>query len=235
MQVKAHTLFTGRHGPLILAWVVRLTTWLLRGLFLTLRPVYVHQHSDPRLRNLREPVLVALWHGRLLYFISLYRSLPFIVLVSRSRDGEFISRILRVFGGYTTRGSSSRGGARALLQVVKHVRQGATAVFTPDGPCGPRYQVQPGIVAVAKKTGAPIMPVTYNAAWKKVLNSWDRFLVPLPFSRIVVVYGKPIYVPADASADTLHAKRQEVEASLRHITTIADTYFSSFQTPVCKY
>jgi lysophospholipid acyltransferase (LPLAT)-like uncharacterized protein len=226
MQVKARALFTGRYGHLVLAWSVRLTGWLLRGLFLTLRPVYVEQHCDPRLRNPGGPLLLALWHGRLLYFIPLYRSRPFTVLVSHSRDGEFISRVLRLFGGYTTRGSSSRGGARALLEVVKRVRQGATAVFTPDGPRGPRYRVQPGIVAVAKKTGVPILPVTYNAAWKKVLNSWDGFIVPLPFSRVVVVYGKPIYVPANASADTFHTKRQEVETSLRHITTIADTYFS---------
>jgi lysophospholipid acyltransferase (LPLAT)-like uncharacterized protein len=225
MQVKASALFCGRYGHLILAWAVRLTSWLLRGLFLTLRPVYVKQHCDPRLRKSCDPVLLALWHGRLLYFIPLYRSMPFTVLVSRSRDGEFISQVLRWFGGIPARGSSSRGGARALLEVIKRVRQGSTVVFTPDGPRGPRYQVQPGIVAVAKKTGAPIVPVTYNAAWKTVLNSWDEFIVPFPFSRIVVVYGEPIYVPANASADTFDVKRQEVEASLCHITTIADTYF----------
>ena len=81
------------------------------------------------------------------------------------------------------------------------------ACFTPDGPRGPRYQVQPGLVLVAKRTGAPILPMTFGAQWKRVLTSWDAFLLPLPFSRIVVVYGEPIYVPADASAADLEAKR----------------------------
>jgi lysophospholipid acyltransferase (LPLAT)-like uncharacterized protein len=85
-------------------------------------------------------------------------------------------------------------------------------------------------VAVAKQTGAPILPVTYNAQWKKVLRSWDGFVVPLPFSRVVVVYGEPIYVPSGASAAMFHAKQQEVEDSLQHITAMADGYFGGLQT-----
>ena len=100
----------------------------------------------------------------------------------------------------------------------------------PDGPRGPCYQVQPGIVAVAKKTGAPILPVTFSAQWQKKLTSWDAFMVPLPFSRVVVVYGEPIYVPASASSSILDAKRQELEASLRHITATADNYFRGLRT-----
>jgi hypothetical protein len=174
-----------------------------------------------------KPVLLAFWHGRMLYFIHLYRHLSSTVLVSHSKDGELVSRILTRFGVHTTRGSSSRGGARGLLHIVKKVRQGYHAAFTPDGPRGPRYQVQPGIVVVAKKTGAPILPVTYSAQWKRVLGSWDSFVVPLPFSRVVVVYGEPIYVPSTASTALFQAKQREVEAGLWHITEIADSYFSS--------
>ena len=109
--------------------------------------------------------------------------------------------------------------------MVKCVRQGYHGAFTPDGPRGPRYQVQPGVVTAAQKTGAPILPAVYNAKWKRVLQSWDRFVIPLPFSRVVVVYGKPIYVPATASVTIFQDKRQEVEASLQRITQIADSYF----------
>jgi hypothetical protein len=175
------------------------------------------------------PVLPTFWHGRLLYFVKLYHHHGqwVTVLASQSRDGELISRTLARFGVTATRGSSSRNNVRGLLALVHKVRHGCHVCFTPDGPRGPRYTVKPGVITVAKKTGAPIVPVTYNAAWKTVLRSWDAFVIPWPFSRIVVVYGEPIYVPATASADTMAAKRQEVEASLRRITEVAEAYFAT--------
>lgn len=210
----------------LLAW---LTFWMLRGFCLTLRPTLVGEASGRAILEKGQPVLVALWHGRLLYFLDLYmrhyRRFPFTVMVSRSRDGEFIAQILERGGIHTIRGSSRRGGTRALLEVIERVRTGTTAVLTPDGPRGPRYRVQPGIITVAKKTGAPIIPTTYGAQWRKVVKSWDRFIIPLPFSRIVVICGEPIYVPAAASAAVCDAKRQEVETGLRRLTSRADEYF----------
>jgi lysophospholipid acyltransferase (LPLAT)-like uncharacterized protein len=211
----------------LMACVVELLTWGLRILYCTLRPVYVQQHFEQQLRSAGMPVLLAIWHGRMLYFLHLYRRERSTILVSRSKDGELISRVLQRFGLHVTRGSSSRGGAQALLEIVRKVRHGYHAALTPDGPRGPRYGVQPGIVALAQQTGAAIFPVTYGARWKKVLRSWDAFLVPLPFSRVVVIYGAPIYVPASASPAVFQAKRQEVEVSLRQITEMADHYFES--------
>lgn len=209
--------------------VVWFLSWLLRGLFVTLRPEYVQRQVEQQAQGARTPILLAFWHGRMLYFLKLYAYLGarVTILVSRSRDGELVTQLLSRFGLLTTRGSSSRDGARGLLTIVNKVRSGIHAGFTPDGPRGPRYQVQPGLVLVAKRTGAPILPMTFGAQWKRVLASWDAFLLPLPFSRIVVVYGEPIYVPADASAADLEAKRREVETSLRRITETADTYFTA--------
>ena len=209
---------------------VQLSNWLLRLLCMTLRPISMQPQVSRRVWEEGKPVLVAFWHGRLLYFIHLYQHQPFTVLVSRSRDGEFLSRVVQRFGGHTTRGSSRRGGGQGLLEMVRRVRQGWHAIVTPDGPRGPRYQVQPGVVALAKRTGAPILPVTYSAQWKTQLNSWDAFVVPLPFSRLVVVYGEPIYVPGSAAAATLQAKRLELETSLRQITAVADNYFGGLRT-----
>ena len=208
---------------------MRLLSWLLRGLLATLRPEYVQRQIEQQVQEARTPILFAFWHGRMLYFLKLYEYLGsrVTILVSQSRDGELVAQLLSRFGLSTTRGSTSRGGARGLLAVVNKVRTGVHAGFTPDGPRGPRYQVQPGLVLVAKRTGAPILPMTFGAQWKRVLASWDAFLLPLPFSRIVVVYGEPIYVPADASAASLEAKRREVEASLRRITETADNYFTA--------
>jgi lysophospholipid acyltransferase (LPLAT)-like uncharacterized protein len=210
----------------VITW---LTFWVLRGLCLTLRLTLLGEEKGRKILDQGQPLLVAIWHGRLLYFLHLYmqryRRFPVTVLVSRSRDGEFISQVSKWGGVHTTRGSSRRGGSQALLEIIRQVRAGTLAMFTPDGPRGPRYRVQPGIVTVAKKTAAPIVPVTYNARWKRVMKSWDRFVVPLPFSRVVVVCGDPIYVPAEASAALCEAKRQEVETELRRITAIADGYF----------
>ena len=216
-------------SPVARRAAVRLLSWLLRGLFGTLRPEYVQRQLEQQAQGRRRPILFAFWHGRMLYFLKLYEYLGarVTILVSHSRDGELVTQLLSCFGFQTTRGSTSQGGARGLLAVVNKVRTGMHACFTPDGPRGPRFQVQPGLVMVAKRTGAPILPMTYGAQWKRVLASWDAFVLPLPFSRVVVVYGEPIYVPADASAADLEAKRREVEASLRRITETADTYFTA--------
>ena len=216
-------------SPVARRAVVQLLSWLLRGLFVTLRPEYVQRQLEQQVQDARTPILFAFWHGRMLYFMKLYEYLRsrLTILVSQSRDGELVTQLLSRFGFQTTRGSTSQGGARGLLAVVNKVRGGIHACFTPDGPRGPRYHVQPGLVLVAKRTGAPILPMTFGAQWKRVLASWDAFVLPLPFSRIVVVYGEPIYVPADASAADLEAKRREVEASLRRITETADTYFTA--------
>jgi len=219
------------HTPWHRRWLmhsaVHLVTWGLRLLYTTLRPGYVQQHFEQRVWSGGTPIVLAFWHGRSLYFLHLYHRQRFTILVSRSRDGEFVSRILQRFGVHVTRGSSSRGGAQALREIARHVRSGYHAAMTPDGPRGPRYTVQPGIVALAQQTGAAILPVTYSARWKKVLQSWDGFLVPLPFSQVVVIYGEPVYVPVDASPAVFQAKRQEVEMRLQQITQMADHYFES--------
>ena len=216
-------------SPVARRAAVRLLSWLLRGLFGTLRPEYVQRQLEQQAQGGRGPILFAFWHGRMLYLLKLYECLGarVTVLVSQSRDGELVAQLLSCFGYQTTRGSTSCGGVRGLLAIVNKVRTGMNAAFTPDGPRGPRFQVQPGLVMVAKRTGAPILPMTYGAQWKRVLASWDAFVLPLPFSRVVVVYGEPIYVPADASAADLEAKRREVEASLRRITETADNYFTA--------
>jgi len=199
-------------------------TWGLRLLYSTLRPIHVQQHWEQHAWHAGTPVVLAFWHGRMLYFLHRYHRQRFTMLVSQSKDGDFVSLVLQRFGVDVTRGSSSRGGTQALRILLRKIRGGYHVAVTPDGPRGPRYVVHPGVVAVAKQTGAAILPVTYSARWCKVLQSWDAFVLPLPFSRIMVIYGAPIYVPASASPTLLQAKCLEVENSLRHITTLADRF-----------
>lgn len=210
----------------IAVWLI---SWLLQGLFSTLRPVEVDQQILRRLLESDAPFVAAFWHGRLLFPLRLaqiYGERDVTVLVSRSRDGEWISQIAQRFGVLPTRGSSHRGGVRGLLEVIRLVQQGYIACVTPDGPRGPRYQVQAGIVTLAHKTGTAILPVTYSAKWRKVMRSWDRFVLPMPFSRVVVIYGEPIQMPAQITDDTASAAQREVEQRLRQITDAADHFFS---------
>lgn len=219
----------GRHHQRLMRGGAWLASWVLRGLFMTLRPISVQQPIVGRLIQEKTPFVLAFWHGRMLYALHLAQmwQVRTTAMVSRSQDGEFISQVSKCFGVRPTRGSTSRGGSRAMLQMVRRVQEGYVAGVTPDGPRGPRYRVQPGVITVAQKTGVPILPFAYDAEWKKVFQSWDRFVMPLPFSRIVVVYGEPISVPAHATPDMLQAKQQEVEASLRQVTEMADAYFQN--------
>jgi hypothetical protein len=172
----------------------------------------------------RQPVIYTVWHGQILMLPYLYgRRRRVHALTSRSRDGEILSRFVQGFGIRVVRGSSSRGGARALLARARLVREeGAEILVVPDGPRGPRHVAQAGAVLLAKVTGAPIVPVGFGATPSTVLRSWDAFLVPHPFARAVVIFGNPIAVPGDADRDLIETKRRELEAALLQITAAAD-------------
>jgi len=174
-------------------------------------------------------VIYAFWHNRLLLITYALRHRGIIVLVSSSRDGEYISRTIHKFGTGAVRGSTTSRGARALLQMTKKLKSGYDGAVTPDGPQGPKYRVQPGIVRLAQKAGLPIVPVTYGAQRKTTLNSWDAFIVPHLFSRAVLVYGSPIEVPAGSSDEIREAKREDLERTLEAITQQADEYFQGRQ------
>jgi lysophospholipid acyltransferase (LPLAT)-like uncharacterized protein len=137
-----------------------------------------------------------------------------VILISRSFDGELITRILCMFGFGAVRGSSSRGAREGLLGLKHVIESGRTAIFTADGPRGPIYQTKMGPIKLAQMTGAPIgaFYLLPERAW--TLNSWDRFLVPMPFTRIVVSWAQWTRVPADYPAEEFEAKREELNAAL---------------------
>lgn len=147
------------------------------------------------------------------------------VMISQSRDGELISRFVGHMGINAIRGSSSKGGKAAFKNLARRLKQGCYVTITPDGPRGPRYKAQKGAIYLSKISGTPIVPATYNASRKKVFNSWDRFIFPLPFSRVVVIYGEPIIVPENADDEVIEEKRLEMEKKLNEITHRADSYF----------
>ena len=170
--------------------------------------------------------IFAIWHSRILLVSYLYKDTDASILVSQSGDGEIIARILQKQGHETIRGSTKKGGLRALAGLIKRLREREKfGVMIPDGPQGPRFKVQPGIIILAKKTGNPILPISYSAGKIKVFSSWDRFILPHPFTTCRVVYGVPIYVPWDVDKSEETRCLVRLEDELRRITFDADCHF----------
>lgn len=138
------------------------------------------------------PLVYAFWHRYQMLMLYEKRNSGVFVLVSRSKDGEFVAQTLHRLGFNTARGSSSRGGGSAFIKLMDVVRAGQSVAFTPDGPRGPLRSIQPGVLALAVKMGIPVVPLAWAGTKTKELISWDRFLVPLPFGRYQVVFGEPL-------------------------------------------
>ena len=160
------------------------------------------------------PYIFAIWHGRILPCMGYFRDRGIVVVTSENFDGEWIARIIQRFGFGVARGSSTRGGARALRQLLRTLRD-APAGFTVDGPRGPRGVAQPGVVWLAKATGHPVVCMHSEADRAWTIGSWDRTQIPKPFSRLVMGIAPVLHVAADADAGTLEAARVEVEGRLR--------------------
>ena len=157
--------------------------------------------------------IYAFWHGRIPHGTLYFQRRGIVVITSENYDGEWIARIIRKFGFGTARGSSSRGGPRALLQMVRDVKSKGVA-FTLDGPRGPAEIAQPGAVWLSKATGNPLLPFHAEAASSWTLPSWDRTQIPKPFSTVAMAIAEPLYVPGDADEAALEAWRQRLEQSL---------------------
>src|SRR5436190_19261118 len=164
------------------------------------------------------------WHDSIFLTTYWWRNRRIVVMTSRSFDGEYIARFIRRFGYGAVRGSSTRGGIGATIEMARLMRAGCTTGFAIDGPKGPPYVAKMGAVLLAKKTGHPIVPLTTVVArcWKA--PSWDSFQIPKPFSRAQVYLAKPIYVPADANEKVLAAKRDELQQALDDLNRLGDEW-----------
>jgi lysophospholipid acyltransferase (LPLAT)-like uncharacterized protein len=176
--------------------------------------------------NNKQPVIYCIWHNRLALCLIIYRCYilrqqphrRMAAIVSASRDGGLLARVLELFGVQPVRGSSSRRGAQALLELSTWAERGYDLAITPDGPRGPKYVLQDGAAAIAQVTQMPVIPVAYYLSHKKTVNSWDRFQIPLPFSRVEVTLGKTMTIPPDATDAERSALRMELENRMKAIT-----------------
>ena len=171
------------------------------------------EHFDGIVRGGRQPIM-AFWHGRILPATVYFRRRGIVVITSENFDGEWIAGIIERFGYETARGSTSRGGVKALLQLARGLAAGQPAGFTIDGPRGPARVAQPGAVWLAKTTGNPVLPFHLEANRHWTMNSWDRTQIPKPFATVALAMGEPFDVRADAGDDGLEVARRELESRL---------------------
>jgi lysophospholipid acyltransferase (LPLAT)-like uncharacterized protein len=167
-------------------------------------------------------VIYAFWHGRMMVPAYTHRRRGIHVLISEHRDGEYIDRVIRRLGFGSVRGSTTRGGAKALFGMAGAGHRGHDLAVTPDGPGGPRFRFQTGVLSIAQRTGLAVIPAGVAAHPCLVLRSWDRFVIPLPFCRCVIVYGEPVIVPRDCTREALERLRIEAESTLRGLTARAE-------------
>jgi len=191
----------------------------------TIRITYVNRDIPDRLLAGGANVVYAFWHGRQLLLLHNYRNTGVVIPSSESRDGEIQTRILNKNGFEVVRGSSKRKGARALLGLVDGLRSGKSIALAVDGPRGPIYEVKQGVTYLAGKLNKPIVPVATSAKKYWVLEKiWDKYLLPVPFTRGVIAYGEPILVQG-ISSEELESKQLELQSALIRTTELADNYF----------
>ncbi|MCG3203478.1 MAG: hypothetical protein KCHDKBKB_00146 [Elusimicrobia bacterium] len=178
-----------------------LAGWVGAGyLYLVGKTSFVHEWDDScflEFRRKLKPAIYAFWHNAQVFLAYAHRSEGVHIIVSRSKDGEYIAQVMKRLGLNAVRGSSSRGGELALRELCDLSENGKQIGFTPDGPRGPVQTVHGGVVMAAQKSGVPIIPATFVSTRAIIFNSWDKFMMPLPFSRIVVAHGRPFYIPKD--------------------------------------
>jgi lysophospholipid acyltransferase (LPLAT)-like uncharacterized protein len=217
-MAPAHKGMVVPHTPNRLQRLVAWTVFLVERVVTSSLRCHWRDHSGLADAPDARPVIFCLWHNRLAISMIVHRRHPrkLAALVSASKDGAFLAAVLGRFGVEQIRGSTSRRGPQALLELTSHAQRGYDLAVTPDGPKGPRYVVQQGVIALAQVTGLPIIPVTCNTRSKICLKSWDRFQIPLPFSRCELILNEPILVPRQADPTEREERRSELQARLRH-------------------
>ena len=185
----------------------------------TIRIYRKNQEVEDYVRNLPGKYILTLWHGRIFYLFYYLRRRPdFYLLISPSEDGDLLARLARLMGYSVIRGSTYKkavSSARALIKVLQREKR---IIIIADGSRGPRIKAQPGSIQIAGITDAPLIPMTFGAKRKLELNSWDRFVIPLPFTRCTVSFGQPIPIPLRPDAELVKKKQNELEGALNRLT-----------------
>lgn len=183
--------------------------------------------STVRTKTVDEPesdggCIICGWHGRSLLFANYYRRRSWWVIISQSNDGEMQTRIFRRLGFEIIRGSTGRGGVRAAVEGIRVLKEGGTMAITPDGPRGPSGIVQGGVMLMAQKSGARLIPVGISARPRLFIKSWDRYMIPIPFGKAVMIFGDPLTIRKDAGPEEAESVRLRLQSEMHRLQDEAD-------------
>lgn len=189
----------------------------------TLRRKNLNSEAEDKIKSLTGPYILTLWHGRIFYLFYYLRNRPdYFLLISPSEDGDLLAKLARLMGYSVIRGSSFKKTVPAARSLIRVLREGQRIIIIADGSRGPRCVAQSGSVQLAGITKLPLFPMTFGAKHKVVLNTWDRFILPLPFTRCAVNFGPPIYLTSRSSEERVEERRIDLEASLKKLDSESD-------------
>jgi lysophospholipid acyltransferase (LPLAT)-like uncharacterized protein len=210
------------------AWIVALIAWSFMSLWSsTIRMKFLNRDIPERLAAEGKNFIYAFWHGRQFLLFYGHRNTGVVIPASESKDGEIQARIIKRFGFNVVRGSSKRKGDRALLGLVEGLRRGDNIALAVDGPRGPLHEAKEGVTYLAGKLDKPIIPVATSARRYWILEKiWDKYLLPVPFTKGIIMYGEPIIVKG-ISEEEREIKRKELENALNELMAHADNYYQS--------
>ncbi|MFA9453131.1 MAG: lysophospholipid acyltransferase family protein [Candidatus Aminicenantaceae bacterium] len=189
------------------------------------RTTVVGEEPYKQLRDQNKPVILMIWHGRLFITPYFFRNRGIMPMISPSGDGELLVKLASGWGYKFLRGSGSHSMLRAWAILKKELAAGGEVVIVPDGPKGPGKQVKPGALKLSQVSGAPIVPFSFSAARRKILGSWDEFLLPWPFQRLVAIYGEPLTLDPGLKDEEFEQERLRIEGLLKELDARADQYF----------
>lgn len=232
MPVEAAESATHRDEVVRHPWHFRLLVFLVSGLaatiillwFKTLRLTVINGEKERQWRK-EGPMVYAIWHQGVLFAPYFWRWRKGWLLASASRDGEWVAGIIHRLGNVTIRGSSSRGGRIAIQQMVEHLKAGISGGIIPDAPKGPAFTCKPGILVVAQRAGVPVIPTQFGFERAKRLRSWDRTLIPMPFSRAVVKFGEPFRVDPSLEGESFDRRLAEFAEIMKRDAAEIEAYF----------
>jgi len=204
----------------------KLGSLFIKALGKSIRVTVVNKEYRDALYKENARILFVLWHGRMFMPIFCHRNQGITAMVSQHADGEMIAQTVHKLGYRTVRGSSSRGGNEAFHNMVSVLKTGAPCAIIPDGPQGPRHKLKPGALYISQQSDAYLCPITFASMRRKEFRSWDRFYLPAPFTNSVLVYGEPMRVPQNISAEEMEIIRQNFEARMIDLEKQADDYFA---------
>jgi lysophospholipid acyltransferase (LPLAT)-like uncharacterized protein len=219
---------------IILRIIIPLGYWFIRLIGPTLR-VSISREEGAQKNIEQRPLIASFWHACIIPATYMCRNLGVRVMSSNSYDGEYMGRIIRKFGFVAVKGSSSRNAVRALLGLRRALQDGWTVAFSLDGPRGPRHKVKPGPVALARSSSVALtmFHIAVERAW--VLNTWDRLIIPKPFSRVLMRFGKLIPVPSEASESDIESYERQLQESLDRVCEFAETNVQNVGTAEFPY